>query len=720
MKRPSWVGIALTLVSTSELFAETSPLELAPLPAVSSGDILRNDEVWQAAQAFELDYSVIDQAKPRFRTVYKMVYDAEALYFEIMSYDDDMSQVRRKYGMRDQPMGEDDDRVAVMIDPTGHRKFGQLIGVNAACVPYDAVIDEVNSYLDIAPQFTFTAECEMMPDGWRVRMKLPFHELKYKTNPTRITLLVERRYLRESPGMITSSPVEYFGTCLLCEARQFILATPPKQNHIKAVVEAFASREEQGTKRSQHKNLGVTLSLPLAPGTRLDGTWRPDYSQVENDSPYLQANSPFPLPKQENRPFFLEGNDILFAPLFSSAQSRSIVSPLYGLKLLSRHEHYKVYALAAGDKAEVYRLRPGTYQSEYVEARAASQNIMTRGSWNADEKLTLGLGFNGKQEDDLYANAVGSADLTYKINSSHRVVMQMLSSRTENKAGDDDVEGYTEKGQAQAIAYEFSGQQTIFSVSGRQTEAGFVNDLGFMPERGTQELSVFGSYSSQLKKPEWMLSDLIFNVNGSRKFEDESQALMASNILLEGVYETDHWITFFYNWVPHDIQRVDFGGELHEGHLQKAGFILRPPRYLSLLECSHRWGEAVVFSEDALGHNRKTSCRVGVSLGLHVSLEYSQDHDHYTVASNDHELDERVQNGILRIFLDRNIFTRINAQESRVTDFEGVVKQTSVSWVLGYQNIEGLAAYCGVNQSQPENPEDDETREFFAKLSFTL
>jgi hypothetical protein len=128
----------------------------------------------------------------------------------------------------------------------------------------------------------------------------------------------------------------------------------------------------------------------------------------------------------------------------------------------------------------------------------------------------------------------------------------------------------------------------------------------------------------------------------------------------------------------------------------------------------------VVFSEDALGRNRKTSCRVGVSLGLHVSMEYSQDHDHYTVPSSDHKLDERVQNGILGIFFDRNIFTRINAQENRVSDFESIAKETSVSWVLGYQNIEGLAAYCGLNHTQTEDPEDADTREYFAKLSFTL
>ncbi|HET9241739.1 MAG TPA: hypothetical protein VFO10_31010 [Oligoflexus sp.] len=719
MKLPSWVGTVLILVSAPQLLAETSPLELAPLAPNAAADILHNEEVWQAAQAFELTYSVIDHAKPRFRTVYKMVYDADALYFEIMSYDDDMSQVRRKYGLRDQPMSEDDDRVSVMIDPTGHRKFGQLIGVNAACVPYDAVIDEVNSYLDIAPQFTFTAECESLPDGWRVRMKLPFHELKYKTSPTVITLLVERRYLRESFGLLTSSPLEYFGSCILCKAQQFTLTPPPKQNHIKAVVEAFASREDQGGERRNRENLGVTVSLPLAAGTRLDGTWRPDYSQVEDDSPYLQANSPFPLPKREKRPFFLEGNDILFAPLFSSAQSRSIVSPTYGLKLLSRHEHYKVFALAAGDQSQVYRLRPGTYQSEYVEARTTSQNIMTRGSWNADEHLTLGLGFNGKQEKDLYENAVGSADLTYKFNATHRVTAQFLSSRTENKA-DGVLDAYEEKGRAQAIAYDYSGDQTMFNIAGKRTEAGFVNDLGFMPERGTQELNFFGSWSTQLKKPEWMLSDLLFNINGARRYEDESKALMASSVALEAVYETDHWMTFYYAWAPRDIQRVDFGGELHEGNAQKAGFTLRPPRYLSLLECSYLWGHATVYSEDSLGRNRKTSCRIGVSLGLHVSLEYAHDHDNYQIEALDHGLDERVQNGILRVFFSRNLFMRITAQQSKITDYAEVVEQKSLSWVLGYQNIEGLSAYCGVNQIRPEVQEDPVSREYFAKLSFTL
>ncbi|HYX32146.1 MAG TPA: DUF5916 domain-containing protein [Oligoflexus sp.] len=702
--------------------AAAGPLTIAPIATDRAIDGLHDDSVWQDVAGFELKYSIVDQGTPRFRTIYKVLYDKDALYFEITAFDDDMSQRRQKYSLRDQPMTGDDDRVSVIIDPIGNKKFGQVFGVNSACVPFDAVIDEVNAHMDSAPQFNFSAECETFSDSWRARLKIPFAELKYKQSPALMTLLVDRRFLRETNGLLTSSPLEYFGNCLLCQAQQVTLIPPEKKTRMKAVVEAFGSRIETKGESKDRRSLGLSLSLPLSLGTTVDATWHPDYSQVDADAPYLAANNPFPVLLGENRPFFMEGNDILFAPMFTAAQSRAIVSPDFGVKLLSRHEHLKIFALVAGDQHSSYRLTPGTYESDFVEARAPSHNLITRGVWNSNDQLTLGLTVNAKREEDLHENTVWGPEMIWKPNQWHRFFVQALSSVTQD-AADPDVEASeaSEKdGWAQGFGYGFSGERSAFGVNLYRIQHDFENDLGFMPENGVREAKAYYDYSSQLKVPALAISDVSVYSSVSQKMENDTTRIISRSAAADVNFITDQWLTLTYGWAPEADLRASSEGELHQGHRQKIAFSFKPPQYLSVLECKYRFGDTLVYSEDKVGANTNTMCRMVVSLGLHLSGEYSQDLDRYRVKENGHRLDERVQTAVIRYFLDRTNFLRVTLQSRDTSSFEAHTRERSTTLLLGHQDIDSLSAYLGVNRTTLVEDVEESTVEYFAKLSCAL
>src|SRR6201989_2178419 len=60
--------------------------------------------------------------------------------------------------------------------------------------------------------------------------------------------------------------------------------------------------------------------------TVFDATLNPDFSQVELDTPQLAGNTQFALFYPEKRPFFLEGADILQAPI-QAIYTRSVTDP---------------------------------------------------------------------------------------------------------------------------------------------------------------------------------------------------------------------------------------------------------------------------------------------------------------------------------------------------------------------------------------------------------
>ena len=81
----------------------------------------------------------------------------------------------------------------------------------------------------------------------------------------------------------------------------------------------------------------------------LDGTFNPDFSQVEADAGQVQINERFALFYPEARPFFLEGTEIFGMPK-QIVYTRTIQNPIAGGKLTGKIGGLSVGYLGAIDE----------------------------------------------------------------------------------------------------------------------------------------------------------------------------------------------------------------------------------------------------------------------------------------------------------------------------------------------------------------------------------
>ena len=54
----------------------------------------------------------------------------------------------------------------------------------------------------------------------------------------------------------------------------------------------------------------MSVKYGITPNLTADMTYNPDFSQIESDQPQIETNQRFALFYPEQRPFFLEGQEI--------------------------------------------------------------------------------------------------------------------------------------------------------------------------------------------------------------------------------------------------------------------------------------------------------------------------------------------------------------------------------------------------------------------------
>src|SRR4029450_844841 len=79
-----------------------------------------------------------------------------------------------------------------------------------------------------------------------------------------------------------------------------------------------------------HK-IGMDVKYTPNADNVLDGTIKPDFSQIESDTAQISTNQRFALFYPEKRPFFLEGVELLSTPI-QAVYTRTITAPDWGAR----------------------------------------------------------------------------------------------------------------------------------------------------------------------------------------------------------------------------------------------------------------------------------------------------------------------------------------------------------------------------------------------------
>lgn len=428
-----WTIVALAASSAFGLTAKptTDPVNI---------DGSLDEAAWQQAMPFSDFVENMPREKQRasIKSQVMVLYDDRALYFGLRAYDNDPSSIVAPIARHDK-ITAGHDSFSVWIDPTGARQFAQVFRISAGGATADGLWNEYALPEDSSPDYDFEAVARRLSDGWSAEIAIPWSTLRISNAPSAtMNVLVFRNLLRDTRVRVSNAPLGRDPACYLCVADALIgLHVVPATKSL-TITPSVASTISVNLERERDHRLEAGFDVKWRPSASwfLDGTFRPDFSQVALDAPQLKSNTRFALSFPEKRPFFLEGTDLLSLP-FATTYTRSITAPLWGVRASYRTEQADATALAVSDRGGGYVILPGTYSSDYRNQPASTATLVRARVPLRNQFGSGNVGFmlNDRTYDDGSSNRVASIDGVFKPADTVRIRGQALASSATDSTG---------------------------------------------------------------------------------------------------------------------------------------------------------------------------------------------------------------------------------------------------------------------------------------------
>ena len=267
---------------------------------------------------------------------------------------------------------------------------------------------------DFSPDFDFQAVHALLPDGWSAEFRIPWAALRLPhPTPEKLNFIVFRNQPRETRIRTSNVMLGREPSCFLCVAEELTgLTDLPRTTGLTVTPYAAVNTSEmkRGGEKQRETKFSGGADIKWRPSSEwvIDATFRPDFSQLELDTPQLKGNTRFALSVQEKRPFFLEGSDLYATPL-NTIYTRSMTDPLWGSRATYRSERADAKVLTVADRGGGFIILPGTYSSDFRD-QGPSQATLARA------RVPF-AGLNGTGSTGALL-----ADRSYDDGSSNRVV----------------------------------------------------------------------------------------------------------------------------------------------------------------------------------------------------------------------------------------------------------------------------------------------------------
>ena len=377
-------------------------------------------------------------ATPKFETRVQVLVGEQALYVGITALDSNPQNIRAPLVRHDQ-VRYTQDFVGVYIDSVGKGKHAQFFRVSAGGSTGDGQHTADDDNEDFSPDYDFEAASQITTQGYTSVFRIPFASLRFtgdgalaSAQPWRMQVV--RRVPREQSYLLMSVPLKRSASSFI-EAMQTLqgVQSPADTSFLQLrpnLTLRKSSERTAGVPDINDNNINLGLDAKWRPNPQLvvDLTLKPDFSQVELDSPQLSRNNQFALYLQEKRPFFLESSDLLRSPT-DALYTRSVTLPRWGLRASLRTDAGAGTVFAAHDMGGGQVLLPGPYSSNSA-AQPESDVLISRVRWDS-KALTLGaIASLRSYADGRGSNTVIGPDLTWQATDELRLRAQLLGSQT--------------------------------------------------------------------------------------------------------------------------------------------------------------------------------------------------------------------------------------------------------------------------------------------------
>ena len=479
---------------------------------------------------------------PAGETEVRFLQDAEHLYIGISVSNTDY-EPRARISPREDI--NDDDQIGIYIDTYGEGTTGYIFYFNPLGIQQDIRY----STNDWFPEWdtVFTSEGHATEDGFVLEIAMPFRSLRYpdpdgsaqtwgvivtRKIPSENTKYSYPELQRRHPRLFTQA-ASLPG--ILPARRGAGLSIQPALTLRHEMVEEDGALEWTGLDPfNESVRPSLDLRLGITPDLGAAFTVNPDFSQVEADVQQVNLNQRFAFYYEEQRPFFLDGIDA-FADSGSTLYTRSIVSPLYGLKLSGQEGPLSLGLLQSIDGqpgASVHEDGTPGFSEDNLEG-ALAENTVGRLRLDAFGSGSIGLTAADKRIISSTGgyNDVLSADVMVPIGESWTAsgygMGSIAGDRSEHLSG----------GRGQVELSRSPPKGWGLGVNLTETTPGFRQEMGFLTQSGLRLANAWLNHTHGQDRKLWTTG---MNTGGS--FERDGDHYMMASLSQKatlGVHSAD-------------------------------------------------------------------------------------------------------------------------------------------------------------------------------------
>lgn len=293
------------------------------------------------------------------RTVVRIVYDGQAVYFGFENYDPEPDRIAARLSKRDSDLTEDDS-VAVCLDTYFDRRNCYYFITNLLGTQYDGRITENGLTMDTTWDGVWKSAAVRTDYGWSAEIAVELSSLKYEPGEGRTWgLALVRVFPRRLESGFWQGEVESpYKVSQFGRLTGLGLEAAPKSYQIIPHVIGKLEEGERGALEA-----GLDARYAFSQLVSADITVNPDFATVEADQEQINLTR-FELNLPEKRTFFLEGSEIY----------RQRITLFYSRRIGDIYAGAKVYGKSGG--IEFSGLTAQTRPDELTGADSANFSVL--------------------------------------------------------------------------------------------------------------------------------------------------------------------------------------------------------------------------------------------------------------------------------------------------------------------------------------------------------
>src|SRR5437879_4098834 len=403
--------------------------------AVIDGDLA--DAVWAGAARLTgfSQYSPNDGVPAADSTQVVVWYSATAIYFGVRAFE---LHGRPTMTLANRDQIFDDDNVQILLGTFHDGKQALMFAVNPVGVQGDGSLVEganvtASGFIggavvgreqpDLNPDFVFQSRGRVTRWGYEVEVRIPFKSIRYQPRQPQDWRLNVVRQVKHSGVEDSWFPARRASATFIGQAGNLVGLSGMHRGLVMDVNPEATGKASGAPGPGGYQydlgdpQVGGNIRWGVSDNLTLNGTIKPDFSQVESDAGQLAFDPRQALFFPEKRPFFLEGSELFQVPQ-NLIYTRRTVQPIAAVKLTGTSFGTDLGLLSAVDQK--FASATGTENPIFTILRA--QKSLGRGS-------RVGLAYTDRIEGGDY-NRVAEIDSRLVFKEIYGLNLQLAGSRT--------------------------------------------------------------------------------------------------------------------------------------------------------------------------------------------------------------------------------------------------------------------------------------------------